>query len=239
MSALVPYVAPTPAQEVKVFDFEPTPGVYFHIRTVWFEGKPWFVAADVCRALGLSLGSGTTTHLSQFGADEVRRTRFGSLGLPKSDLGSAHVGPNTPVNLISESGLYKLVMRSDKETARKFQDWAARHVFPGIRQDGMYVLGEEKVATGEMHEDGLILRAMEAQQRKVARYAEENARLVAQNAVLAPKAAVVDATFSTPPTTRPFGEAHQRCVATAESKRAGLVSGYGPHPRRPLASRSR
>jgi prophage antirepressor-like protein len=125
-----------------------TPGVSFSIRTVWLAGVPWFVAADVCRALGLNMTSGTTMHLGVCDPDEVKRTRFGALGLPKTDLGSANVGQNTPVNLIAESGLYKLVMRSDKERARLFQNWVTRKVLPAIRQDGAYVLGRSMWSPG-------------------------------------------------------------------------------------------
>lgn len=49
--------------------------------------------------------------------------------------------------LASESGLYKLIIRSNKPEARPFQDWATRDVLPAIRKDGAYVMGEEKVAT--------------------------------------------------------------------------------------------
>lgn len=41
-------------------------------------------------------------------------------------------------------------MRSDKPSAAAFQDWIAEVVLPAIRKGGMYVKGEEKVATGEM-----------------------------------------------------------------------------------------
>lgn len=44
--------------------------------------------------------------------------------------------------LISESGLYKLIMRSDKPQARDFQDWVTRVVLPAIRKDGAYIMGE-------------------------------------------------------------------------------------------------
>lgn len=57
--------------------------------------------------------------------------------------------------LISESGLYKLIMRSDKPQARAFQDWVTCDVFPAIRKDGIYVMGEEKVHSGELNEDVL------------------------------------------------------------------------------------
>lgn len=53
------------------------------------------------------------------------------------------------MTVISESGLYKMVMRSNKPEARLFQDWVTQVVLPAIRKDGAYILGEEKVATGE------------------------------------------------------------------------------------------
>lgn len=56
--------------------------------------------------------------------------------------------------LISESGLYKLILRSDKPQAKPFQDWVTRVVLPAIRKDGGYIMGEEKVAKGEMSEKG-------------------------------------------------------------------------------------
>jgi len=51
-------------------------------------------------------------------------------------------------------------MRSDKPKARDFQNWVTRVVLPAIRKDGGYIAGEEKVATGEMSEDELVLKAM-------------------------------------------------------------------------------
>ena len=46
------------------------------------------------------------------------------------------LNPGKPMVLISESGLYKLVMRSGKPEAKKFQDWVTRDVLPVIRKDG-------------------------------------------------------------------------------------------------------
>ncbi|WP_452030449.1 BRO-N domain-containing protein [Azospirillum palustre] len=54
--------------------------------------------------------------------------------------------------LISESGLYKLVMRSDKPEARKFQDWVTRDVLPAIRKDGGYIMGEEGRGMGTLRD---------------------------------------------------------------------------------------
>ena len=50
---------------------------------------------------------------------------------------------------ISESGLYKLIMRSRKPQARKFQDWVTREVLPAIRKTGGYLLNEEARETAK------------------------------------------------------------------------------------------
>ena len=75
----------------------------------------------------------------------------------------------TGVSLVSESGLYKLVLRSNKPEAKPFQDWVTKTVLPAIRKDGAYIMGEEKVATGEMSEDELVLKALGILQKKVER----------------------------------------------------------------------
>ncbi len=46
-------------------------------------------------------------------------------------------------------------MRSDKHRARPFQDWVTREVLPAVRKDGAYLMGEEKVRTGEMSEGAI------------------------------------------------------------------------------------
>ncbi|MGQ9370941.1 BRO-N domain-containing protein [Azospirillum sp. ST 5-10] len=113
------------------------------VRVVTLDGNPWFVAADVCKALGYNVKADGSVNVSQalkpLQADEVTTTQIsGQRGLP--------------MKLISESGLYKLVLRSDKPQARAFQDWVTREVLPAIRKDRMYVAGEEKVRTGEMND---------------------------------------------------------------------------------------
>ena len=57
------------------------------------------------------------------------------------------VARGRPNKLINESGLYKLIMRSDKAEAKAFQDWVTRDVLPAIRKDGGYIDGEEKVVS--------------------------------------------------------------------------------------------
>ncbi|WP_322978533.1 Bro-N domain-containing protein [Pseudomonas sp. C11] len=157
----------------------------FPIRIVELDGKPWFVAVDVCHALGFNLSAGAAPHMKKMAHDERRVLKAGDL--PKSVLGSA-----PSIAVISESGLYKLIMRSDKPEARRFQDWVTRDVLPAIRKDGAYIMGEEKVATGEMDEDAFIQKAYEMLKRKVERLAQEKERLALENKKMATKAVVFD-----------------------------------------------
>lgn len=89
------------------------------------DGTPWFVAADVCRALGFALSSGIFQHLVNLTKAENRLIK--GADLPNNFLGSASVA-----TIISESGLYKLVLRAQRknEAARKFQDWVTGVVLP-------------------------------------------------------------------------------------------------------------
>mgnify|MGYP000700970974 CR=1 FL=1 len=126
--------------ELTTFDFNDN-----EIRIVEIDGEPWFLAADVCNALGLTnVAAATSQNLTN---REVQNFRIpGTRGRPNK--------------LISESGLYKVLFQSRKPEARAFQDWVTQVVLPAIRKDGGYVAGEEKLATGEMSEEEFVLKAM-------------------------------------------------------------------------------
>lgn len=106
------------------------------LRVIMHMAEPWFVLMDVCRALELAPNKGGYgLHTRKLGADEIA---------PVSELGAKIPGTRgNAVKLVSESGLYKLIMRSDKPEARKFQDWVTREVLPAIRKTGGYLLNEE------------------------------------------------------------------------------------------------
>lgn len=123
------------------------------LRVVELNSEPWFVAKDVCEVLGVANPSSALKLM-----DKAERARF-NLGL--RGLGNA--------NIISESGLYKLIMRSDKPQARPFQDWVTKVVLPTIRKDGGYIADEEKI----IDEDELIIKAMNILHMKVTRLNEE------------------------------------------------------------------
>lgn len=86
------------------------------------NGEPWFVARDVCSALGLD----HTAH-RRLDADEKGLTKVQTLG-----------GMQT-VTTINESGLYTLMVRSNKECVKPFRKWVTGEVLPSIRKKGGYI----------------------------------------------------------------------------------------------------
>jgi prophage antirepressor-like protein len=165
------------------------------VRVVDIEGEPWFVAVDVMRALGFTSTASAAwlaRHLDEDERKHVARSTITVAGGAASTItvaqgdgsnitlaappSQALAFPNRGTLCISESGVYKLIFRSDKPAARRFQDWVAREVLPAIRKDGGYIMGEEKVRTGEMSEEELLERAAEASKRILARIEEERAR---------------------------------------------------------------
>jgi prophage antirepressor-like protein len=120
------------------------------IRMIWIVGVPWFLAADVCRALELRAASNGsyTRHLQKLDADEkqqVSRDLFTTTdplkGAVADNVSTSDVGPI--VWVISESGLYTMILRSDgavrKGTvAHRFRAFVTREVLPAIRKTGTY-----------------------------------------------------------------------------------------------------
>ncbi|GGI15396.1 antirepressor [Galliscardovia ingluviei] len=96
------------------------------------KNDPWFVAKDVCIILG---HTNPSVALAQLDEDEITKID------PKQFLGSENRS-NQAVNIISEAGLYKLIMRSRKENAKPFQRWVAHEVLPSIRKHGAYATPE-------------------------------------------------------------------------------------------------
>lgn len=131
-----------------------------NIRTIAIDGEPWFAVKDICDVLAIR----NTAHFvaSLLSTDVIH--------ILKSNIGQTKVSfPNRGLTFISAPALYRAVLRSDKKEATQFQDWVTRTVLPAIRNDGIYVLGEEKVATGEMSLDEMELLVFERLRQKAAR----------------------------------------------------------------------
>ncbi|EJB8582436.1 hypothetical protein F0M03_02355 [Vibrio parahaemolyticus] len=86
-----------------------------------------------------------------------------------TDSGYSHGEIIAKQSWIPESDVYRLVMKSTLPSAEKFQDWVCEEVLPKIRQDGMYIAGEEKVESGEMSIEEMTLKVHEYLQNKVNR----------------------------------------------------------------------
>ncbi|WP_290691320.1 MULTISPECIES: BRO family protein [unclassified Haematobacter] len=166
------------SNENEIFQFE-FKGIT--LRAVKIAGEPWFVAVDLYSALfGRTTGISARSFLTD---DEQMVIRKLSAYNALSDLFS---GARYQLALISESGLYKLIMRAKRKNpvAREFQDWVTRDVLPAIRKDGGYIMGEEKVVTGEMSEDELVLKALTLLNGKVDRLRVEKEKLERENGKL-------------------------------------------------------
>jgi prophage antirepressor-like protein len=173
------------------------------LRQKTIDGEPWFVAADVCRCLGLETTTGTTTHLRKLADDERRLIRKGKVSDGRTL--SIFMGFESQLVLVSESGLYKLIMRSDKPVAREFQDWVTRIVIPSIRKTGGYLLNEaaRETAVADKREElplptdflSSLLALVDTEKRRIA--AVEMAEKMEQELeVSRPKAEQYDAFMS-------------------------------------------
>ena len=142
----------------KVTHFE-NPKIHASIRSIQINGAPWFSARDICLSLGI--------HLLGKGYANVTAAT-GKLNDDEKTLCQIEKGVRSE-KFVSESGLYKLIMRSDKPLARAFQDWVTRDVLPSIRKDGIYIAGQEKLATGEISDEEFLAQAMIRSQRVIDR----------------------------------------------------------------------
>lgn len=118
--------------EIRKFDFRGAA-----LRTLTDEaGEPWFVAKDVCDILGTD-----TRDLHKIlESDEI------------TNVDSIHIAQNggkAPL-IISEPGLYRLVMKSRKPEAKEFQRWVTHEVLPSIRKHGGYMAGQERMTPEQM-----------------------------------------------------------------------------------------
>lgn len=109
-------------QNIKVFENEQ----FGKIRVVEKNNEPWFIAKDVCKALGLAQVSRAIQKLDE---DEVTNSKV-----------IDSIGREQKVNAISEAGMYSLVLVSRKPEAKAFKRWVTHEVLPAIRRTGGYMV---------------------------------------------------------------------------------------------------
>lgn len=103
---------------IQVFEYQNS-----KVRTVDMDGEAWFVLKDVCAVLGINNNRMAADRLDD---DEKGVSLIDTLG-----------GKQEMV-IVNESGLYHVILRSDKPEAAPFRRWVTNDVLPAIRKTGSY-----------------------------------------------------------------------------------------------------
>ena len=160
--------------EIQVF----TSSQFGEIRTIEKNGAPWFVAADVCRALEMS---DVSMSLRRLDDDEKGTSSICTLGGQQE------------MSIVNEPGLYALVLGSRKPEAKAFKRWITHEVIPAIRMHGGY-LTPEKVEEVLCNPDTIIQLATQLKESraKVLHLETANSELTVQKQIMQPKADYFD-----------------------------------------------
>lgn len=129
--------------DIKLFQNEQ----FGQVRVIERDGDPWFVAKDVCDALGLS---DTSKACERLDYDEKGTNTIRTLGGMQE------------MTIVSEPGLYSLVLRSNKPEAKAFKRWITHDVIPSIRKTGAYQIAPKDYASA------LRALAAEVEQKELA-----------------------------------------------------------------------
>ena len=130
--------------EIQVWNYEGA-----EVRTVQIDGEPWFVLADICREL------------------EISNSRMVSERLESDELMSAKLtsgGQRREMTIINESGLYTVILRSDKPQAKPFRKWVTSEVLPSIRKHGSYSVQSQ---FADLSPQLQVLIQMETRQKQI------------------------------------------------------------------------
>lgn len=128
--------------ELQIFNSEE----FGQVRTVEINGKPYFVANDVARALGY--------------VETAKAIRTHCKGVSEMDMPSK--GGVQRMKIIPEGDIYRLIIRSKLPSAEKFERWVFDEVIPSIRTNGGYIVGQETLS-----DDDLMAKAILVAQKKI------------------------------------------------------------------------
>lgn len=121
------------------------------LRTTEINGETWFVLRDICDALRIANAKDTTKRLDE---DEVDSAYITDKG-----------GRMQQMIVVNESGLYAVIMRSDKEEAKPFRKWVTSEVLPAIRKTGSYQAKPMSIAENLAAQAQLLVE----QEKRIAR----------------------------------------------------------------------
>ena len=142
------------------------------VRVVTIDGEPWFVLADLCKVLDLAKPSRVAMRI----ADDMKGAHL--MSTP---------GGGQEMTIVSEAGMYEVIIRSDKPEAAAFHRWVTSEVLPSIRKHGGY-LTDQKIEEIISNPDTIIQLATKLKSERAKRAALEK-----QAAIDTPKARFADA----------------------------------------------
>ena len=128
--------------ELQIFSSEE----FGQVRTVEINGKPYFVANDVAKALGY--------------VETAKAIRTHCKGVSEMDIPSK--GGVQCMKIIPEGDIYRLIVRSKLPSAEKFEKWVFDEVIPSIRTNGGYIAGQETLS-----DEDLMAKAILVAQKKI------------------------------------------------------------------------
>lgn len=134
------------------------------VRTLSIDGEPWFVLADLCNVLDLAQPHRVAARI----ADDMKGRH------PVTTLGG-----DQNMTIVSEAGMYEVVIRSDKPEAANFRRWITTEVLPSIRKTGSYGVAKELTA------DEIVAQALQITSQRVE-------KLQARLSIVEPKATAFD-----------------------------------------------
>lgn len=163
--------------ELQIFNYNGN-----EVRTIQKDGEPWWVLKDVCNVLDISQAVRVAERLDE---DEVSQTHIVD-----------SLGRRQETYIVNESGLYNVILRSDKPEAKPFRKWVTSEVLPSIRKHGAYMT-PQKIEEALLNPDTIIklatnLKAEREKRMELERQAEKDKPLVTfANSVSVAKASIL------------------------------------------------
>lgn len=141
------------------------------VRVVTYNNEPWFVASDVAKALGYEKPNNAVNEHCK---------KVNKFSYPNS-------GQLQPYNIIPESDVYRLVMRSNLPGAVEFQDWVVEEILPSIRKTGGYM-----AAKPDDTPESIMARAVLVAQETIERLKSHTEKLESRVEEMRPKELFAD-----------------------------------------------
>lgn len=159
---------------IQIFNYQSN-----EVRTVEMGGEPWFVLKDVCNILGVVNDRNVAARLDE---DEKGVCQMDTLGGMQN------------VTVVSESGLYHVILRSDKPEAAPFRKWVTSEVLPSIRKNGGYIAGQEQLTPEELMAKALLVanKTLADREARICELTAQNSQLTVEKQIMQPKAEYFD-----------------------------------------------